>query len=49
MSGDRANEVVAATAGLHPVGSYRDADVAIDVFNTASGESVAARTGVPIN
>jgi hypothetical protein len=49
MSGDRANEVVAATAGLHRIGSYRDADVAIDVFDTADGASVAARTGVPIS
>jgi protein-L-isoaspartate O-methyltransferase len=48
MSGDRANEVVGATAGFHSIGSYRDADVAIDVFDTADGESVAARTGVPI-
>jgi predicted O-methyltransferase YrrM len=48
MSGDRANEVVAATAGFHLIGSYRDADVAIDVFNTSNGESVAARNGVPI-
>ena len=49
MSGDRANEVIAATAGFHSIGSYRDADVAIDVFDTANGESVAARTGVPID
>ncbi len=48
MSGDRANEVIGATAGFHSIGSYRDADVAIDVFDTADGESVAARTGVPI-
>ena len=37
----------AARAGLHLIGSYRDADVAIEVFNTATGASVAARTGVP--
>jgi trans-aconitate methyltransferase len=49
MSGDQANEVVAATAGLHRIGSYRDADVAIDVFDTASAASVATRTGVPIS
>lgn len=48
MSGDEVNEVVAATAGLHLIGSYRDADVAIDVFDNADGTSVAARTGVPI-
>jgi protein-L-isoaspartate O-methyltransferase len=48
MTGDRANEVVAATAGLHRIGRYCDADVVIDVFDTADGESVAARSGVPI-
>ena len=49
MSGDQANEVVAGTPGLHLIGSYRDADVAIDVFDTADDASVAARTGVPIS
>jgi cyclopropane fatty-acyl-phospholipid synthase-like methyltransferase len=49
MSGDDVNEVVGATTGLHAIGSYRDADVAIDVFDTADGASVAARTGVPIS
>jgi hypothetical protein len=29
------------------IGSYRDADVAIDVFDNADDASVAARTGVP--
>jgi cyclopropane fatty-acyl-phospholipid synthase-like methyltransferase len=48
MSGDDVNEVVGATTGLHAIGSYRDADVAIDVFDTADGASVATRTGVPI-
>ncbi len=48
MSGDNANQVVAATAGLHRIGSYRDADVAIDVFDTDSDASVATRSGVPI-
>ncbi len=47
LTGDRANDVVAATPGLHLIGSYRDDDVAIDVFDTASSASVAARTGVP--
>ncbi|MDT5345176.1 MAG: hypothetical protein QOE52_4360 [Mycobacterium sp.] len=47
MSGDQVNEVVAATTGLHLIGSYRDADVAIDVFDNADEASVAARTGVP--
>jgi len=49
MSGDDVNEVVAATSGLHLIGSYRDADVTIDVFDTGSGDSVAARTGVPMS
>ncbi|MDO3637165.1 SAM-dependent methyltransferase [Mycolicibacterium arseniciresistens] len=47
MSGDHANDVIAATAGLHHIGGYRDTDVVIDVFDTASADSVAARTGVP--
>jgi predicted O-methyltransferase YrrM len=49
MSGDQVNEVVAATTGLHLIGSYRDSDVAIDVFDNADDASVAARTGVPIS
>jgi cyclopropane fatty-acyl-phospholipid synthase-like methyltransferase len=47
MSGDETNEVIAATHGLHRIGSYRDDDVVIDVFDTESPASVAARTGVP--
>ena len=47
MAGDRVNEIVADTAGLHPIASYRDDDVAIDVFDTADRASVAARSGVP--
>jgi len=47
MAGDHANDIIAATAGLHLIGSYRDADVAIEVFDTASDASVAARNGVP--
>jgi cyclopropane fatty-acyl-phospholipid synthase-like methyltransferase len=47
MSGDATHDVIAARAGLHLIGSYRDVDVAIEVFNTATGASVAARTGVP--
>ena len=47
MSGDATHDVIAARAWLHLIGSYRDADVAIEVFNTATGASVAARTGVP--
>jgi nodulation protein S (NodS) len=47
MTGDRTNEVIAATQGLHRIGGYCDADVVIDVFDTATPTSVAARTGVP--
>jgi SAM-dependent methyltransferase len=46
LNGDRTNDVIAATPGLHLIGSYRDADVAIEVFDTAGPESVATRTGV---
>jgi hypothetical protein len=46
MSGDYATDVTAA-AGLHHLGGYRDADVTIEVFDTGSSTSVAARTGVP--
>lgn len=47
MTGDQANGVIAATPGLHRIGGYRDEDVAIEVFDTATAESVATRTGVP--
>jgi len=47
MTGDQTNDVITATPGLHLIGSYRDDDVAIDVFDTATSASVAARTGVP--
>ena len=47
MTGDHANDVIGATAGLHHVGGYRDADVVIEVFDTGTPTSVAARTGVP--
>jgi methyltransferase family protein len=47
MSGDQANDVIAATAGLHRLGGYRDADVAIEVFTCGTTLSVAAQTGVP--
>jgi hypothetical protein len=49
MTGDRVNEIIAETAGFHSIASYRDADVVIDVFDTADGASVATRTGVPID
>lgn len=47
MAGDRVNEIVADTAGLHSIASYRDDDVAIDLFDTAGRASVAARSGLP--
>jgi SAM-dependent methyltransferase len=47
MTGDQTNGVIAATEGLHRIGGYRDADVAIEVFDTATSASVAARTDVP--
>nr|WP_051053424.1 SAM-dependent methyltransferase [Mycolicibacterium chubuense] len=47
MTGDQVNQIVGATAGLHHLGGYRDADVVIDVFDTSSPDSVAARNAVP--
>ena len=47
MTGDQTNGVIAATPGLHRIGGYRDEDVAIEVFDTATPASVAARTDVP--
>jgi cyclopropane fatty-acyl-phospholipid synthase-like methyltransferase len=47
MTGDQTNGVIAATKGLHRIGGYQDLDVAIEVFDTESAESVATRTSVP--
>jgi hypothetical protein len=47
LNGDEANEIIAATAGLYHLAGYRDEDTVIDVFDTGSATSVAARTGVP--
>lgn len=47
LTGDKAHTIIAATPGLTPLGSYRDSDVLIDVFDTGDGLSVAARDGVP--
>ena len=47
MTGDETNDVIAATSGLHRIGGYRDDDIVVDVFDTATSASVAARTGVP--
>lgn len=47
MTGDAANGIIGQTTGLHHLGGYRDTDVVIDVFDTASPRSVAERTAVP--
>jgi SAM-dependent methyltransferase len=47
LSGDQANRVIAATPGFIPIGGYRDNDVIVEVFDTCSAVSVAARNGVP--
>ncbi|MEN3223320.1 SAM-dependent methyltransferase [Mycolicibacterium porcinum] len=47
LTGDQANRVIAATPGLTSLGGYRDRDVVIEVFDTGSAASVAARDGVP--
>ncbi len=47
LSGDAANAVIAATQGLKSLGSYRDRDVVIEVFDTGDGQSIAAREEVP--
>jgi SAM-dependent methyltransferase len=47
MTGGYATDVITATSGLHHLGGYRDADVLVEVYDTGSPTSVAARTGVP--
>ncbi len=47
MTGEYATDVIAATSELHHLGGYRDEDMIIEVFDTGSATSVAARTGVP--
>jgi SAM-dependent methyltransferase len=47
MTGDHASDLIGATPGLHHLGGYRDADVTVEVYDSASPMSVAARTGVP--
>ncbi|MCV7176120.1 class I SAM-dependent DNA methyltransferase [Mycolicibacterium sphagni] len=47
LSGDAANAIIGANPGLHRIGGYHDEDVAIEVFDTGSAQSVAARTSVP--
>lgn len=47
LSGDEADEAIAATSGLHRLARYADDDVVISVFTKDSRASVAARTEVP--
>lgn len=47
LTGDIANDVIASTPGLKPVGRYCDDDVLIEVFDTGSGVSVAASEAIP--
>ena len=35
MTGDHASDLIGATPGLHHLGGYRDADVIVEVFDTA--------------
>jgi SAM-dependent methyltransferase len=46
LTGDAANDIIAATPGLTSLGRYRDTDVVIEVFG-ARAASVAAREGLP--
>jgi SAM-dependent methyltransferase len=47
LTGDVATDIIAATPGLKSLGRYCDQDVLIEVFDTGSGVSVAAREGIP--
>ena len=47
LTGDRANAIIVATAGMSAVARYRDDDVVIDVLQKGQADSVARRTGVP--
>ncbi len=47
LSGAAAHAVIARTPGLTLLGSYKDRDVLIEVFDTGDGRSVAAREEVP--
>ena len=42
MSGDHTNQIIAATPGLLRLGSYRDSDVAIDIFTGPAETAVSA-------
>lgn len=47
MSGDRANGLIVATAGLTRAANYQDDDVVIDVLVKGPWQSVAVREAVP--
>ncbi|MGO9924567.1 MAG: SAM-dependent methyltransferase [Mycobacterium sp.] len=47
LTGDAVHAVIARTPGLTSLGSYRDRDVVVEVFDTGDGRSVAAREEVP--
>jgi cyclopropane fatty-acyl-phospholipid synthase-like methyltransferase len=47
LTGDMTHAVIARTPGLTSLGSYRDRDVIVEVFDTGDGRSVAAREEVP--
>jgi trans-aconitate methyltransferase len=47
LTGDRANAMIVATAGMSAVAHYRDDDVVIDVLQKGQADSVARKTGVP--
>lgn len=47
LTGDEAHQVISQTPGLTALGTYRDNDVVVDVFDKGAGRSVAVREGVP--
>jgi hypothetical protein len=47
ITGDEANALIRATAGLNPVAGYLDDDVRIDVLQKGAVRSVAVRGAVP--
>lgn len=47
LTGDQADEAIAATEGMHRVARYRDDDVVISVLSKGESQSVAQREGVP--
>ena len=47
ITGDEVHTIIADTPGLTVLGSYRDRDVVVEVFDMGDGRSVAAREEVP--